>query len=45
MANTYDLHNFTSGMKLSSAAMKDIDEQIKENANNIDTLTNRMDAV
>ena len=45
MANTYNLHNFTSGMKLSSAAMKDIDEQIKENANNIDTLTDRMDAV
>ena len=45
MANNYRTHGFISGMKLTGTAMAEVDAQIKANADNIDTLTGRMDAV
>ena len=45
MANSYKTHGFVSGMKLTGTAMAEVDTQIKANADNIDTLTGRMDAV
>ena len=45
MANSYSKHGFISGMKLTGTAMAEMDTQIKDNADNIDVLTGRMDAV
>ena len=45
MANSYSMHGFISGMKLTGTAMAEMDTQIKDNADNIDVLTGRMDAV